>query len=135
TAVAIVFVVFGQIQSYVAYPSTGPLRFGPPYLVLLLEVLACRQPGRRLALERASAGVTVLASLWSFEAFAYTLGTYLAILGVEAVVWRPRARETLRRRLLPVAAGFFAVQAAFAAATRSASGSWPDWATYLDFIR
>ena len=77
----------------------------------------------------------MLASLWSFEAFAYTLAAYLAIVAVEAIAAEGRARDVLRRRLPPVAIGFVAVQVVFAVVTRLAAGAWPGWGTYLDFIR
>jgi hypothetical protein len=135
SAVAIVFVIFGQLESFVVYPMTGALRFGPPYVVILLEVLAPGRPARSRALRSASILVVALASLWSLETFVYTAGTYLAIAGVEAAVAPSPWREALRRRLLPVAGWVLAFQFVFTFATKGASGSWPDWAGYVDYVR
>jgi hypothetical protein len=136
SAVAIVYVIYGQIQSFVAYPSTGPLRFGLPYVVILLEVIGARSPARTRGLTLASAVVTALASLWSFETFAYTLAAFLAITALEAVVpERETRRQIVRRRVLPLVALVVALQIVFAVVTRAAAGGWPQWGTYLDYIR
>jgi hypothetical protein len=135
TAVAIVYVIYGQIQSFVAYPSTGPLRFGLPYVVILLEVFAARSAARTASFRLASVIVTALASLWSFETFAYTLAAFLAITALEAVADREAVREVARRRLLPLVGLVVLSQVLFAVGTRAASGGWPRWGTYLDYIR
>jgi hypothetical protein len=135
SGVAIVYVIYGQIQSFVAYPSTGPLRFGLPYVVILLEVVAARSRARTRGLLLASVVVTALASLWSFETFAYTLAAFLAITAVKSVAEREAVRDILRQRLIPLVAAVAALQVLFAVATRAASGGWPQWGTYLDYIR
>ena len=135
TVVAIVYVIYGQIQSFVAYPSTGPLRFGLPYVVMLLEVLAARRTTSTRGFRQASATVTALASLWSFETFAYTLAAFLAISALEAVADREAVRDVARRRLLPLVGLVALFQILFAVGTRAASGGWPRWGTYLDYIR
>jgi hypothetical protein len=134
TAVAIVFVIFGQLYTLVLFPSSGALRFGPPFAVLLLEVLAARAGARRQTLQAASAVVTALLSLWSFETFAYALVAYLAIVVLEAAAERGRAREVLWRRLSPLVLTVLVVHVVFAVATRAAAGSWPAWRTYLDYL-
>lgn len=134
-AVAVVFVQFGQLYSAVPFPSAGLLRFGPPYIVILLEVLAARNPARRQRLQRAAVATTAIVSLWSFEAFSYTLATFLAILGLELVIDRERWREILRARISALAGLVVAVQLLFAVGTRLASGHAPDWKIYLEYIR
>ena len=103
--------------------------------MILLEVLAVRRAGGGRGLRTASAAVTALASLWSFETFAYVLVAYLAVVALEAVAYRLPVRKAFSRRLLPLVELVVLVQVAFAAGTRLASGSWPDWKTYLDYIR
>jgi hypothetical protein len=135
TAVAIVFVIYGQIQSFVAYPSTGPLRFALPYVVILLEVLSARSTTSTRSFRQASVAVTALASLWSFETFAYTLAAFLAISAFGAVADREAVGDVARRRLLPLVGLVALFQVLFAVGTRAASGGWPRWGTYLDYIR
>jgi hypothetical protein len=135
SAVAIVFVLDGQLQSFDVYPSTGPLRFGLPFVVILLETLAARASDGGHRLRLASAAVTALASLWSFETFAYTLAAYLGVAALETVADRTSWRDAVRDRLLPLVAFIVPAHALFAVGTRLASGSWPAWGTYLDIIR
>jgi hypothetical protein len=125
--------VFGS-YSFTSYPMAGVLRFGPPFLVLLALVI-----GQRRGLPQWPALVlAALISVWSIETFAYTLGAVLAFVACSAWLAGGDARERLApfgASVARLAAATLAVQCAFALATRLAAGAWPDWGTYLDFLR
>ena len=136
SAVAVVFVLYGEnYAAFDVFPSTGPLRFGLSIVVILLETLAARTSGGGRRLRLVSAAVTGLASLWSFEAFGYALGAYLAVAALELVAGRMPWRRVVRLRLLPLFAFILVTQILFAVGTRTASGSWPAWGTYLELVR
>lgn len=132
-AVAVLTNVFDS-YSFTSYPMAGVLRFGPPFLALLALVIQQRRGFPQWPV----LVLTALISVWSIETFAYTLGAVLAHLACSA--WL--AGGSVRERLASFGAGVahlavatLAVQCVFAFATRLAAGSWPDWGTYLDFLR
>ena len=114
SVVAIVFALYGEVyEAFDVFPSTGVLRFGLPWVVILLETLAARTSGGGRRARLGSAAVTALASLWSFETFAYALGAYLAIAGLEAVAGRTAWRRAVRLRLFPLVAFILAAHVLF----------------------
>jgi hypothetical protein len=139
-AVAVTVYVFGQPDFYTAFPSTGALRFGLPWLVIVLAVLGARasEPlvGRRL-----DAAVIVLvgfASVWSGETGIYCLGTACAIACLDAtMIAAPAARRvrSAARRLGRLVAAYVLGILLFTLITRAAAGHWPEWGVYLDFVR
>ena len=132
-AVAVMTNVFGS-YSFTSYPMAGVLRFGPPFLVLLVLVIG----QRRGSPQWPALMLAALVSVWSIETFAYTLGAVLAFLACSAWLAGGHARERIApfgASVARLAAATLAVQCAFALATRLAAGSWPDWGTYLDFLR
>ena len=136
SAVAVVFVLYGEnFAAFDVFPSTGPLRFGLSIVVILLETLAARASGGGRRLQLVSAAVTGLASVWSFEAFGYAVGAYFAVAALELVAGRMPWRRVVRLRLLPLFAFTLVTQILFTVGTRTASGSWPAWGTYLELVR
>jgi hypothetical protein len=120
--------------SSVDYPSTGPLRFGTPYLVIGLAVVAARRPQIARYARWGQLAVAAGAALWSFEAFTYTLATATAISLVERLAGEaPRLRLIVRdlAQWLAVAVGALAL---FTAAVAVFAGT-PHWGPYTDYIR
>lgn len=131
-AVAVVINVFGY-GGMTSVPSAGVLRFGPPFVVVLLLVVEQRR-GRT---PWAALGVAALVSLWSIETFAYTVGAVLPFLACTAWLRHGTARQRLGAGAF-VATGLFVVTLGihfvFAIGTWLVAGRWPDWATYFDYL-
>jgi hypothetical protein len=128
-----VFAVIAVFATYVGFPSTGPLRFGPAFPVVLAMVVGARRANPVVAHSIAVA-VVGLSAVWSFEAFIYTGATFLAAAGADSVL-RDDARRRFTRLVIGGAAACVIVHAALAILTRIFAGAWPDWAGYLEFIR
>ena len=118
------------------YPSTGFLRFGIPWLLVAVLVMAYRRdrPARTpLVIAYALVGV---ASVWSFETAFYTGATFVVSV-VAAASTRPEGTR-LRSAAAHLGAGAAAVVLAIAglvAATEIGRGRAPDVAGYVDFLR
>jgi hypothetical protein len=132
-AVAIVASVLTQELLYVDAPSTGALRFGLPFLLILVEVVAISRHRRRSLASWTSAALIGLASLWSFETFFYTVLAYISIVGLQAA--QRRRPVYLVRMSAPPLVAIVAVQAGYAAITKVVAGAWPDWGTYFAYLR
>ena len=121
---------------HIANPSTGSLRFGLPWIVILAGVFLARSARRRPDIEGVALLALAVAAVWSFEVFVYTAGAYLAVMTVD---WSLR-RETLSTRVLEVRVGLaitvcLTSVGTLTVLTRALAGAWPDWAGYLDLIR
>jgi hypothetical protein len=139
-AVGVTLYVFGQPDFYTAYPSTGALRFGLPWLVIVLAVLGAKTNDRRVGrrLDAAVIVVVGLASVWSGETGVYCLGAACAIACLDAAMMPAPVAERARsaaRRLARLAGAYVLGILLFTLTTRGATGHWPDWGVYLDFIR
>ncbi len=136
--VAVVLDIFGQIDDYVDFPSTGVLRFGLPWVALLLSLAATRTP-RRKRLFDALVLVTVGgAAVWSAEAGAYTLGTAGALACFDALVAQASGRERGRmaaRRCAQLLAASASGILAFTLLTWVTTGAWANWGAYLYYVR
>jgi hypothetical protein len=128
---------FGVHGAYTAYPSGGPLRFLPPFLVLLPCALrASHSRGQRVS-RVAEIALLVLASLWSAETFVYTLAAFGGVAAVETAFARQRTGGWLRfalRRCAPALGCISVVHVAHALVLRGVSGEWPHWDRYLELI-
>ncbi len=137
-AVAVLLDVFGQIDYYTYFPSTGVLRFGLSWLVLFCALAAAKTERFRRLFEVAVFVIVAVAAVWSGEAGVYCLGTAVVLAWLDAAVVEASGRERLRIGVLRtarlVAASVFGL-AAFTVATRVAAGAWPDWGGYLEYIR
>ena len=127
----VVVQVFAQLDSYVAFPSTGALRFWGPLGIILVSLLNIAHPGRMWLTGRFV--LIALAAVWSLETFAYTAFTFVAI---EAIVqmrsggrWFLRTAKAVTMMLL-VAVGTIL---SLSSLTVLVSGS-VEWGPYLEFI-
>jgi hypothetical protein len=116
-------------------PSTGPLRFGLPILILAAGLQSRRKNSRAWAwLELGLLGVS---AVWSLETFVYSLSAWGFATGAEAWALGRGLRGFLHRCLrgaLGAAAAIAAAHAAFAILTLFRSGELPQWRTYLSVL-
>lgn len=137
-AVLIVAVnMFEPIGTFVSYPSTGALRFGWTWLLILAGIAAFRWPGRR-ALQVAPYVVFGISCVWSFEGLIYS-GAVAVVLALTAERLRaPTVRAFLRGtavRLGLLVAVFLTSHLVFAVLVRVFAGAWPKWGDYIEFVR
>ena len=139
--IGVLVYVFGSPGVFADYPSTGVLRFGFPWLVILLSVGSARLREDRYRRRFGAAVLLVVAAAaqWSGEAGIYTLGTASAItclnaasLPVSSSKQRARAGALSLLRLL---GAYVLGILLFTVITRLTAGHWPDWGPYIDFIR
>jgi hypothetical protein len=123
---------------HIRWASVGFLRFGPPWVLIALAVLAAKYPERRRTLNVAMLVLVGISAIWSFETFLYTIAAYLAVVALELVLQDGSGRERTRRagrQLVLLASVVVASHAIFAVATRVFAGQWPDWSGYLAYVR
>jgi hypothetical protein len=138
SAAALVLIVAANYYSQLGatYPSTGPLRFGLAYVLLALLVARNHSDRQRWLLIAIYATVG-LSSLWSFEAFTYTIATYFCS-ELYTLIWNPRELNHKLHRLFPLLGGpAIAVSTshlALALFTYFRAGAWPEWSHYFDYI-
>lgn len=136
-ATIVVLDMFGQIEFYVDFPSTGVLRFGLPWLIVLCSLVEAKTTRHQRLCKRLVLATVALATVWSGEAALYCLGTAGALACLRAAVDGTGARERIRlaaqdiRVLIAVSACSVVV---FTAVTWVASGSFPDWPGYLEYL-
>ncbi len=135
-ALGVVALVYHRLYPVGSIVQEGPIRFGFPLAVTLAFVAAARWPHRRRAAIGAALGVLALASVWAFEALAYT-GAVLALLVAADAVSLPaggRLRWVARLTATGLAACVGA-HIAFALFTLAAFGQLPEWGQYLIFLK
>jgi hypothetical protein len=121
----------------IAAPSVGPLRFGLPLLVLTAAYarrVKAEGAGASRRLELALLGI---ASIWSFETFAYSMAGYGAVLFHESWADSIGLRGFVGRfipALLKTALALAAAQVLFGLGTLLRSGHWPAWSQYLEYV-
>jgi hypothetical protein len=133
---AIVVLIYNLQYSVGSLPAQhGPLRFGLPMLLVATMVAAARWPARRSLGAVAPLLVVALASIWAFEACAYTLGTFAAMTCFEAAA---RPRGSRRRWLAGRAAGALGAcllaHALLVGLTLAVRGALPDYGWYGAFL-
>jgi hypothetical protein len=138
--VAVTLYVFGQPDFYTGYPSTGALRFGLPWLVILLSVLGAKtsDPRRRRRFDAAVIVLVGLASVWSGETGIYCLGAACMIACLDTAALAISATERARLgafRLARLLGAYGLGILLFTLITRVAAGHWPQWGIYIDFVR
>jgi hypothetical protein len=136
--VCLIASVSSGIGPYVRYGSTGPLRFGLPWLVIAAATFQARGPRPRRGLDGVMLVLVGIAAVWSFETFVYTAGTYLAVVALSSVLVEGGRRERWAEFVHRVArfAGTLAVAyLLLALGTRIYAGAWPDWRGYLAYVR
>ncbi len=137
-AVAVVLYVFGQLAFYTYFPSTGVLRFGLPWLVILLSLAPARTERHKQLLDVLVLATVAVAAAWSGEAGVYCLGTAVALACLDAAVadMSPRERvKTATRRIGRLFAASLLGLLVFTLLTRAAAGAWADWGAYVEYIR
>ena len=126
TLVCLVAAIVSGVGPNVGYPSTGPLRFAIPWMLVMLAALRAGRRKGSFVLEGSMLAVVALASIWSVETFVYTVGTYLAVLALDTAYVDGRSAERMRYclgRLAILGAALVLAQVLFAAMTRISAGS------------
>ncbi len=132
-AVAALGNLFATVEAYVVFPSTSPLRFGIPYLMILCAVIGAHSPRWARVSRIGVLALLALAATWSFETFAYSVGAYGALVLIEAIAGRDGAlRRVLRAALIGLGVSAAAV-AALSLATLALSGHL-DWGPYAEYL-
>ena len=137
-AVAVALNIFGTILYYTYFPSTGVLRFGLAWLVILLSVGAARSAAHKRLLDLLVLVVVGAAAAWSGETGVYCLGTACVIACFDAATLdaEPGVRfGAAIRGVARVLAASVCGVLMFTGLTRAATGVWPHWPSYLEFIR
>ena len=132
---AVLGLVMGSLGSYNDYPSTGGLRFGIPWLIVAVALLAALRTHRPWALWMAATALVACASVWSFETFAYAGATYAAAIAFEAATREQGRRlRTFATAIATALAACVVAHVILATGTRLFAGAWPDWSTYLAYL-
>ena len=114
-------------------PSTGFLRFGMTWLLLLALVIAYRSDRLRWRPMAVACVLLGISSIWSFESAFYSIGTFSVT--ILAVAWSNRR---LQDAWLPLAAGAATIILSmflFVTMTALGRGELANLGGYLDFIR
>ena len=133
--VGVTLTVLAPVTSTALFVNVGGLRFGPPFVLLAVALLAC---GRSGPVSHSPWVVATFAffTLWSVEAIVYCTCVYAALICLEALACR-RLRTAVSGALRSVgyvlAAGLL-MQLAFAILTRVLGGGWPDWGAYVSLF-
>ncbi len=133
---AVVLGTFGTIGYYAWAPSTGVLRFGLPWLVILFSLASARTANHKGLFDALVLAIVALAAVWSGEAGVYCLGTAVALACIDAATAdvRDRTRMAAHRVAQLVLTSVLAL-VTFTLLTRALAGVWPDWGAYLYYIR
>lgn len=136
--VAVVLGTFGTLAYYAWFPSTGVLRFGLPWLVILCSLASARTATHRRLLDALVFATVAVAAVWSGETGVYCLGTAVALACLDAAVADAGGRERVHmaaRRIALLLATSACALLAFTLLTRVLAGAWPNWGAYLYYIR
>jgi len=134
---AVLGTVLAALGSPGLFLNVGGLRFAPPYVLILIALLAAK---RGEAGRPTTAGLLVAlaaTSLLSIEVFVYSAATFLAIVGFGTATSSRSVSEGGRTFAGAVAWGIGACVAAhilFALGTMAYGGGWPDWGWYLAYV-
>ncbi len=135
-ALGVIALLYNLTYPVGALAEHGPLRFGLPMAALLAVSVGLRFPRWAGRAKGAALILVALASLWSIEAFAYTV----FVLGVMACVNALRReggtrRSWLIRQAVLAAGAVVTVQIIFALGTLAGSGQLPNWGEYFAYFR
>ena len=132
-AVAAIGNLFATLEAYVVFPSTSPLRFGIPYLIVLCAVIGAHFPQWRRASRIGVLALLAIAATWSFESFAYSAGAYGLLVLAEAIAAGEGAGgRVVRGGLLGIGVSAAAVTV-LSLATLILSGHL-DWGPYFEYV-
>jgi hypothetical protein len=138
TLVAVAVTVLAAFGSPALFPSTGALRFGLPFALVLVVLLATRRGSSKAPASVAALTVIGLSALWSIETFVYVVAAYLSITAFDTAIRAGSLRQAGRLAGTYLARAGVAVVVAhvlFALGTRLLAGDWPDWGWYLEYFR
>jgi hypothetical protein len=127
--VALVANLAGPVPPFIGYPSTGPLRFGLPWVVILAGMLRARSTQHRRLLDTVMLATVAVGAVWSIETFAYCTATSLADRepdGTRDFFVAGRIAGALVAAVLLVATTSVVVLAV--------AGDWPSWTGYLSLV-
>jgi hypothetical protein len=134
-ALGVVGLVYSLRYGVGALPETGPLRFGLPMALLAARTAELRWPGQR-GWPALAFAVLGLSAVWAFEAFAYTLLTFLAIAAAQAWLRPPAQRRRWLIHQMAIALGVcIAFHVVLALVTLLVAGRLPDWGQYFTYVR
>ena len=136
--VAVVLGTFGTLGYYAWAPSTGVLRFGLPWLVILFSLASARTATHKRLFDALVFATVAVAVVWSGETGVYCLGTAVALACLDAAVADASVRDRVRaaaRRIVQLLATSVAALLMFTLLTRVFAGAWPDWGAYLFYVR
>ena len=133
--VAVVVLVFNLAYPVGALLQHGALRFGMPMVIVAAAAGEGRAVRRGALLRGVQVATVGVASLWSFEAFVYSVGALGGITLFRAAT-APTGRLRIAARVaVDALAACVVVQVVFALATLAAAGQLPDWGDYLTTVR
>lgn len=135
--VAVAVTVLAGFGSPAFFPSTGGLRFGLPFVLILITLLAARRSRSAPPISVAAFAVVGLSSLWSFETLVYVLAAFAAAAAFDIAIRSRSLDEAARlagRHMAGAAVALVGAHLLFAIGTRLLAGSWPDWGWYLDYF-
>lgn len=129
--------LYGTIGILQDYPSTGPLRFGIVYLLLVFVLLRHRYAKLKQVAVISEYLLVGIAALWSFETFVYTVFAYTGICLFESIArasgWVNFVKQ-LVMRLVWILVAVFLCLFAFTLITYLRTGVFPNWKPYFEFI-
>lgn len=132
-AFVVVVLLWGRTFPVGTIVQDGAFRTGITPWVIVGWLVSRRAPAAGNALVAVTVGVS---AIWSFEVFALTSVTWVALVASEAWAAPARARRRIvRRGVLLYAAPALVAHALFALWTAVRSGQLPDWRLYSDFLR
>jgi len=121
----------------VAFPSLGPLRFAPPYFLLLIVAGRFHFSQLSKVFQWLSGLLVALTSIWSFETFVYTFAVYGAVTVYESC-WQVKTFSDCLKRIIIGIFGLVpficAAHVLFGLSVYARSGQLPHWNYYLDYI-
>jgi hypothetical protein len=134
-AVAVSVLVFNRPYAVGTIVQEGPLRFGLPMALVLAAVVGSRWSAHARAARAVGLAILALSSIWAVEAFAFTVPTFLALVGFQAYLLPAGARmRWLARQGALALAACVCAHVLFAFAMLVATGQLPDWGQYLVFL-
>lgn len=94
-----------SLGSVASYPSTGFLRFGPTWLLILVLTITLKRDFPSRVWIAITSGVLAISLFWSFESAFYSLGTFVVIgvFGPVVIGERALAKRLVRSAIVSVA--------------------------------
>lgn len=126
----------GPVAPFIGYPSTGPLRFGLPWVVILAGTLRARSASHRRLLDAIMLASVAIGAVWSIETFSYCLAAYAAITATSLADREPEGTRDLfvaKRVAGALVAAVLAIGAT-SVLVLSLAGDWPRWTAYLSLV-